>query len=421
MEEARLQYLLQRHLDGTLTEAELREWERWVDEEAAASETTVITPDETRDALFRKVVAIDRPAEVPISGRRIGWRLPAVAAAFVLACAGIYLFRPAPAPRPAITRTSDAPMIIPGGDKALLTLADGRQITLDTASNGELGQQGGVRVVKLQTGLLSYAHTAEGKAAGGMGAAGGIGAGTAGTNLASEANSAAAASIANGGGYNVLATPRGGQYQVILPDGTQVWLNSSSILKYPVAFAGTREVELTGEAYFDVRKDHSTPFVVHTAHSHIDVLGTAFDVMAYPNEPATRTTLIAGSVKVRVPALSGSGRADGESRVIQPGEQAAVDNRSQALALTTPDLEEVTAWKNGRFQFNNTNLPAIMRQIERWYDVQVVYKGNFDSVGFTGRVSRKQYASQLLELLAMDGRVHFDIEGRHIIVNKGSK
>lgn len=263
----RLQYLLQRRLDGTLTAAEEAELAEASPAELAEimanlieAEPHIPVDEETLQHSFQRLMLRDRIIERP---RRYYSLMASIAALFALAIAGWFLLRK-PEPVRIVTPFAVAP-IIPGGNKAVLTLANGRQIVLDSAGNGDLAQEGGVRVVKMDSGLLSYR-------------------GSGGTSAAGE--------------YNTLSTPRGGQYQLVLPDGTRVWLNSASSLRYPLSFTSGREVELTGEAYFDVARNAGSPFVVKAPHSRVEVLGTAFNLMAYPDESHTRTTLINGAVKV---------------------------------------------------------------------------------------------------------------------------
>jgi len=268
--------------------------------------------------------------------------------------------------------------IAPGGEKAILQLSDGRTIVLDKASNGELAKQGSTKVLKLDNGQLAY-HAAGG---------------------AHELL------------YNTISTPRGGQYQVILPDGSKVWLNTSSALKFPTSFSGKeRVVELTGEAYFEIAKNKDLPFIVRTTSAtgqtfEIDVLGTEFDVMAYGDETHQTATLVNGSIKVA------SGHQD---LTLKPGDQASTD-KANTLALTSGvNVEEITAWKEGRFQFENADIESIMRQVARWYDIEVEYKGKIDQ-RFRGKIPQKVNISTLLQILESTGRVHFKIDGKKVTV-----
>lgn len=272
--------------------------------------------------------------------------------------------------------------VAPGGDKAVLTLSDGSKIVLDSASNGELARQGATRVMKLENGQLSY-----------------------------SAHSLGAKSVS----YNTVSTPRGGQYQVQLPDGSRVWLNAASSLRFPTAFTGKeRRVELNGEAYFQVVKDGSMPFKVSVVSQtsgregkepmQVEVLGTELNIEAYTDEDEWKATLINGSVKV----ISGKHEA-----VLKPGQQVRMT--SSLNVLFDANVEEATAWKNGLFQFQDASIESIMRQVGRWYDVDIVYKGKIDQQ-FIGKIPRQVQVSTLLKILESTGWVHFMIEGKKITV-----
>ena len=269
--------------------------------------------------------------------------------------------------------------IVPGGNKAMLTLGDGSTILLDSAKHGILARQGNAKVVKVGAGVLAY-----------------------------DAHKENTSEVI----YNTIATPYGGQYQVVLPDGSKVWLNAASSLRFPTAFTeGQRRVELTGEGYFEIAKDASRPFLVRVGSGEVvQVLGTSFDIMAYANEDDSRTTLVNG--KVRVVA------AEGETAALDPGLQAIIDHhhRSHALSVANANVDQVVAWKNGLFRFHETGIRELMRQVERWYDVEVVYKTDGNDQDFTGIVSRSKNIDELLHTLEMTKTVHFQIEGRKIIV-----
>jgi transmembrane sensor len=314
--------------------------------------------------------------------RKIYWTVSAAAACLLL-IGGIHMLTRSNQP----VRTANTALVLriaPGGDKAVLTLADGRKITLDSAQNGALARQGSVRILKLQGGRLAYND--QGNAAGRP----------SGPIL-----------------YNTITTPRGGQYAVVLPDGSKVWLNAASSLRFPASFDGQeREVGLTGEGYFEIAQNSRQPFVVRTRGEEIHVLGTRFNIMAYDDEDAVRTTLVTGTVKV----VSGV-----NSQVVKPGEQVSVGNGNKALITSIPDMKSVLAWQQGHFRFDGFRITAIMRQIQRWYDVEVEYRGPIPTDEFNGDLSRDEYASQILKALERTGNVHFDIEGNKIIVMTGTK
>ena len=212
-------------------------------------------------------------------------------------------------------------------------------------------------------------------------------------------------------GYNQIDIPRGGEYQeIVLSDGTRVWINSASTLRYPAAFTGhDRKVELTGEAYFEVAQNPAKPFTVSCSSQTVEVLGTHFNINAYQDEPAIKTTLLEGKVNV-------TSAANNEVRILQPGQQSALVGNS--FTVNPVDIEEAVAWKNGQFIFNNDNIQYIMRTISRWYNVDVEYSGIIPDDTFGGGTSRFENVSQVLNILQLTGKVHFEIEGRKIIVSK---
>jgi ferric-dicitrate binding protein FerR (iron transport regulator) len=278
---------------------------------------------------------------------------------------------------------------LPGGNKAMLTLNDGSVIVLDSAKNGMLGEQGNAQVLK-KDGMLEYKKGNAQKAIGN-------------TQLSAPVS------------YNTLSTPRGGQYQLVLPDGSKVWLNAASSIRFPTAFTGNeREVELTGEAYFEItshqlQSGKKMPFKVLVLsagtdglNAAIEVLGTHFNVNAYKDEETIRTTLLEGKVKV---ALRG---VDKEA-MLNPGEQAIMSMRT-IKTVHDIDTEEAVAWKNGLFFFDNVDIQTIMRQLSRWYKVSVVYNGKIPNRRFTGQVSRNANLSQVLKILELS-KIHFTIEG----------
>jgi len=265
--------------------------------------------------------------------------------------------------------------IRPGGARAVLQLADGSTIELDSVANGTLAQQGNTNIIKLNTGQLSYK----------------AGAGTKG----------AAPS------WNTLHTPRGGQYQLVLPDGTKAILNAASSLRFPTAFTGKeRNVEMTGEVYFEVAPNTQQPFTVSVNDMHVTVLGTQFNVMAYQDENNTRTTLVGGAVMVTKGATV---------KQLIPGQQALLTKGEHVFDIRTVDLEQEVAWKDGRFVFND-NIQGIMRQIARWYDVSVEYAGNISNKAFIGDISRTERVEEVLKMLELTGKIHFKIENRKIVV-----
>lgn len=320
--------------------------------------------------------------EAPVVGMSLYKKL-AVAAAVIVVASGLYWwFRSTPVQpaQPPIAITDAAP----GGNKAVLTLADGSQITLRDAANGMLASQDGVQVVKLDSGRLTYSLPTgrEGKGEEPV--------------------------------YNTLSTPRGGQYQLSLPDGTKVWLNASSSIRYPVAFTGAeRKVEVTGEAYFEVTKNPQQPFIVVADKAAIRVLGTHFNIMAYPEEKAMQTTLLEGSVKVEtVPARVGSSR---QSAMLKPGQQGVLVHASGALSVREVDTEEAVAWVHGQLSMKYADVAAFMRQVSRWYDVDVVFEGEVPAMSFSGSINKMVNLSLVLKALNDNGLQVTLVNGKLIV------
>jgi transmembrane sensor len=272
-------------------------------------------------------------------------------------------------------QTAVAYVIKPGGNKATLVLSDGKQVDLLQAKNGVLAQQGLVSISKTADGQLSYS-----------------------TPVSADTKSI---------GYNIIQVPKGGQYQVTLPDGTHIWLNSASTLSYPINFNGkTRNVTLSGEAYFEVAKNKDQPFMVNVNDVVVQVFGTHFNIMAYADEPSINTTLLEGSVKVSKGRLS---------QMIVPGQQARI---SKDIQIVKANIDEAVAWKNADFLLVNSDIQPLMRKIERWYNVKVVYTGEMPTTHLNGEIPRNTDLKKLLGVLEQMGGVHFKIEQNVIRVSK---
>ncbi len=263
--------------------------------------------------------------------------------------------------------------IVPGGNHGVLVLADRSVIKLDSVGNGVVSTQGAITVTKKDSGQLVYSSNGQVSA---------------GEN-----------------GFNTLKTPRGGQYQVVLPDGTKVWINAASSLKYPAFFAANeRKVELNGEAYFEVAKNPKSPFrVTVNGKPGVEVLGTHFNIMAYSDEPFMAATLLEGSVKVG-------------STILKPGQQAKVEFTEQKIQVVNDiDINEIIAWKNGKTSFKDASIQTIMRAVSRWYDVDISYEGKIPDKRFKGGLPRDANLSDLLSVLEQSG-IHFRVEGKKITV-----
>lgn len=307
------------------------------------------------------------------------FRYVAAAAVLLLVSAVLYFYMNSNQgnKNPRLTAQHEGNDVGPGGSKAILTLADGSEISLTDAANGELATQSGITITKTSDGALVY--TAGGTKSGAVPQ------------------------------YNTISTPAGGQYQVNLPDGSKVWLNARSSLKYPTVFNGpNRKVTLSGEAYFEIAKDQQRPFTVASNGAgnaqEVTVLGTHFNINGYTDEVATKTTLLEGSVKVS----SGT-----NSKMLKPGQQSAV---SDGIMVAEVDVNQALDWKNNSFYFADENIRTIMRKLARWYDIDVVYEGKVSELGFGAEISRTKKLSEVLKALETAGRVHFKIEGRRVTV-----
>ncbi len=316
------------------------------------------------------------------SQRNIFWKTAAAAVAFAF-CIGAALYynhsyRQTPVTSP-IPDNNIGQDVLPGTHKAFLTLADGRDILLDQASPGLLTTEGNTRIIKEEDNRLSY-------------------------QVASGNKSPKTA-------YNTLRTPRGGQYHLVLPDGTQVWLNAASSIKYPVAFTeNSRNVQIEGEVFFEVtplrRKKGKVPFIVTARNVSVEVLGTQFNVNAYSDEREIKTTLLEGSVKVSTAKSTG---------LLNPGHEASVIGASTDINISKTNTDQAVAWKNGYFQFREASLQDIMRQLSKWYDLNVHYNGKLPAKKFTGEIPRSATLLQVLEILEIN-QVKIRITGKDVYI-----
>lgn len=322
--------------------------------------------------IFQHSRSQDAPV-VPI-GRR-NWFKYVAAAVFILLTAGAALFI-SQTKRHSVASVAERYRndVQPGHSAAVLTLAGGKIVLLDNSTTNTIGRQGGT-VIFNDSGRLVY-----------------------------EASAGKAPEIF----YNTLTTQKGNQYHLTLPDGTKVWLNAASSITYPTAFTGKeRRVTITGEAYFEVTKNQQKPFIVQQGDMSVEVLGTHFNVNGYGDGNALRTTLVEGKVKVQK-GTTGS--------ILEPGQQAVIPNGGDAIFIDhNPDIDVVLAWKNGSFAFKDAGIEAIMQQVQRWYDVDVIYQANIRK-HFIADIPRNAPLSQLLQLLEATDQVHFRIEGKKVFV-----
>ncbi len=361
--------LLKRYLAGTCTEEEKALLETWYLQQKPADFRDMGEAERLQD--MGKIRRSLHAASTPV--RRLPGRFAQKAAAVVALCllTGLWIYmHKADTLSPAASEHAND--VNPGGNRAILSFEGGPAIELSTDKEG----------IVTAGGALTYED-------------------------GSILTDAAAANDGNVR-YASLTTPAGGQYKIVLSDGTRIWLNAATTLRYPLTFNGSeRRVEVNGEAYFEVAHDASTPFRVSTQQQTVEVLGTHFNVSAYDDEHATKTTLLEGAVKV----ISGS-----QSAYLSPGQQAAVTADEHIRISDQPDLESVVSWKDGYFKFNE-NIEGIMSKIARWYDVEIVYQEGVDlEQTFSGEMSRSRDLSALLKLMEVTGNVHFRIEGRRVIV-----
>jgi transmembrane sensor len=362
--------LLDRYLSGEATSEEKALVESWyLQQDLPPSD---LSPQQLQEEHNRGLKALQ--AEI-IPVRRLWPRWAAAAA--VLLCIGTAIFYMAPGKRqqtqPEVVAEHPTEADLPAGtNKAVLTLSSGKKISLTDATPGSLAREYGLSAEKTADGELVY---------------------TDGDAASPE--------------YHTISTPAGGQYQVTLPDGSHVWLNAASSLRYPVKFVEqSRLVELSGEAYFEVNKQ-ARPFIVQTGGQQVKVLGTHFNINGYANEAAIKTTLLEGSVRV--------GNNSGSSVLLKPG-QMAVNNQAGGIRVAAADVDDVMAWKNGLFIFNNEHIRDIMTKLARWYDIEVEYEGDMSGVAFQGNYQRSRSLVNLLRTIEQTNSVRFKIEGRRVTV-----
>jgi ferric-dicitrate binding protein FerR (iron transport regulator) len=366
--------LLRRYLEGNASPGEIQLVEQWYQHLADGGEWNWAQGEKERlevaieSRLLQQIQAEERPVR---KMRTIRW---VAAAVFVLLAgtASWLLFNRKKEPTDIVQRFRND--VAPGRNAAILTLAGGKAIVLDSATTGTIGKQGNATVAN-NNGRLIY--TALHEKPGGL-------------------------------FYNTLTTPRGYQYQLVLPDGSKVWLNAASSITYPTAFAGKeRKVVVRGEAYFEVATNKSLPFIVQEGDMTVQVLGTHFNINGYDDEAAMKTTLLEGAVKV----LGGS-----SGSLLKPGQQAMLArNDGRMTVVNDANIDEVMAWKNGEFLFTEAPIESIMRQVARWYDVDVVYDTPV-SGHFVADIPRNVPLSRLLKLLELTDQVHFKIERKKITV-----
>lgn len=378
-----IQELADKWAQGKLTPDEQAYLERWYadfnDEHINLTDSRHDNSEALRNAMLRRINSQILQDEKPV---RTLWRWRRIAAAasilLCLSAAGYFLLHKKQAPQQIVQNQIHD--IAPGGNKATLTLSNGQKIVLSDAHTGTIASQGQTLVKKTTAGQVVY-------------------------EAPSTANSTAEVAA-----FNTVTTLRGGQWpEVVLPDGSKVMLDASSSIRYPVHFAGKdRVVEVTGQVYFEVAHDNAHPFKVTVKGQTIEDLGTHFNINAYDDEPVIRVTLEQGSIKV----IKGQ-----QSVLLVPGQQAITNIGTDLIRTKVIDVNEAIAWKNGQTSFKDLDIQAIMRQVSRWYDVDVEFQGNIPERSFTGGISRKSNLSSLLKILELNN-IHFSVEGKNIIVKQ---
>jgi ferric-dicitrate binding protein FerR (iron transport regulator) len=351
---------LNRIMDGVVAEADDPEKEVAVNDERADEILSILLQSAPRKARRSKLIVIAR------------W---AAAVIVPVGVAMLYFLNPSSRPATDLKAVATVADIPPATQGAVLTLGDGRRLTLDSAQKGMLANQGGTQVL-LSHGTVAYDDHS-----------------------------------ANTVSYNTLSTPKGKLFHLVLPDGSELWLNAASSVTFPTSFSGTeRSVTLKGEAYFDIRPDAAKPFLVKLANNAtVQVLGTAFNVNAYENEQAITTTLINGRVRV----LDGGNK----SRILQPGDQASIGHPAGGIQLSRADTAQVLAWKNGIFNFENADIQTVMKQLERWYNIEVLYENGVPAMTFGGKMDRNLSLSNIIRMLEIS-KVHCRLEGKRLIIRQ---
>lgn len=370
--------LIQKYQEGTLTEKEKEVLTRWLIQLDA--DDYHLTENELQIKQQLSLTALRDKLQPELQAPKVFhlslW-IRAVAAMLFIAVSLYFYTKPQHQPGKINTLVkNDLP---PGSNKAVLTLSNGSKINLNTAGNGVLAKQGNTSVEKSDKGKVTYT---------------------------ANNNNTIVKPV-----FNTITTPKGGQYQVILPDGTKAWLNAASYITFPTVFDATkRDVEIGGEVYFEVAKNKKKPFSVTCAGQKLTVLGTHFNINAYAEEAVIKTTLLEGSVKIS----NGS-----DNVVLKPGQQSLItpNNESKIQVSSAIDLDEIIAWKNGFFQFNKADIRTIMNQIARWYNVDIEFSGKLPDAHYRGHISRNVNLSKVLKVMELSG-IHFTIEGRKIIVKQ---
>ncbi len=375
MKENEILALLQKYQKGTLSLEDHDKLDAWYLHKASNSNLQLsdYELDDSYELLKSKL-----PLQKETKVIRIWPRVAAAASIALLLGTGIFYFTK---PKEQIIQVAAKPQeIAPGGTRGILTLSNGKQIILaNISAKDTIAKEGEEVTIKMgANGVITYII-----------------------------NPDADTSKNNPNSFNTLSTPTGGQYNIVLADGTKVFLNAVSLIKYPTQFNGdTRMVELEGEAYFEVAKNKKKPFIVKSDNQSIEVLGTHFNVHAYANESVVKTTLLEGSVAVSF---------KNQKAILKPGQQSNISENFSKIKIREVDTDEAVAWKNGRFKFDNADLKTVMRQLERWYGIKVEYRGDVSDVRFNGGTFMNKNLSEVLKVLELSD-IKFKVEGKTVIV-----
>ena len=390
MQKEEVQKLVEKYLHNTASTEETEKLFQWYRAEMKTDSEWNFDPQEDEDKLKSFIfsqIEISDSTDNRFIGTRKFYSLAAAASIVVFLVSGLYFLI-----KTDDIKTDKIPVkvalkpvvndIQPGGIKAILTLSDGKKIVLDDSQNGVLINQGGIKIHKNSQGIIEYTLIEA-------------------SNEKSINDRKEIRTV-----YNTIQTPVGGKFQLNLADGSKVWLNSSSSLRFPVFFTGnTREVELKGEAYFEVSKNQDKKFSVRSGNQTVEVLGTHFNINAYSDEPSITTTLIEGAV--RVIELNSN-----KSQILKPGEQSKVD---RDIRIQSKDTQAEVAWKDGYFYFENASIETVMRQLGRWYGITARYESELPEHHFEGAIATNLTLLEVLEIL-QKSNIHFRLEGKEVIV-----
>jgi len=392
MSESRLEYLFNCYIYNNYTSAEEEELmslvsqpenktivQKLIENLIENTGSEIEMRDDAAASILQNILQANKAPVIPIRNRKTVfsfWMRVAAATILFVSAATYFLIDKKDSAGAKVTPVAqNSPHILPGRDRAVLITSEGKTIMLDSVQNGVIAHQGNNKISK-QGGLLIY-------------------------NVPPFAKPEASVT------YSTIVTPRGAQFQVILSDGSKVWLNSASSLRFPVGFADSqRTVELNGEAYFEVVKNKEKPFLVKVGDMQVKVLGTHFNIKAYNDESFIKTSLFEGSVKIT------RGEASG---FLKPGEQALLNSSDNNIQISKANMDEAIAWKNGLFEFDGADITSIMKEIARWYDAEIVYTGKPPMRRFEGKISRNAQLSDVLRILELSS-VKFTVTGNKIII-----